>query len=212
MVQHSAITDPNIHEPKGVATAVSGSVYLADGSGSGSWVQLVNQGSEIIKDSGSAQAIPVGTNLSISNDNNGTFEVGQVGQQPLPNGSSAWDAVNKEFDWSNANLQVGDVAYVSARMLIDPPDTKSTTTRNNIKLKMLTAKGSSLLEKTIVCYERENVWGPNVEVSFLCPIYFNHIDIINFPTALLIDTEENIILQVDEFSYVVFPQNPRELT
>jgi len=37
-VQHSALTDPNLHEPKGVSTAAAGKVYVANGSGSGSWV------------------------------------------------------------------------------------------------------------------------------------------------------------------------------
>ena len=36
-VSHSAITDPNIHEPKGVATASADYIYQANGSGSGSW-------------------------------------------------------------------------------------------------------------------------------------------------------------------------------
>lgn len=36
-VQHSSITDPNIHEPKGVAAASSGDIYVANGSGSGVW-------------------------------------------------------------------------------------------------------------------------------------------------------------------------------
>lgn len=36
-VQHSALTDPNIHEPKGVAIAANGKVYVANGAGSGSW-------------------------------------------------------------------------------------------------------------------------------------------------------------------------------
>ena len=36
-VEHSAITDPNIHEPKGVAAAASGKVYVSNGAGSGSW-------------------------------------------------------------------------------------------------------------------------------------------------------------------------------
>jgi hypothetical protein len=36
-VQHSALTDPNLHEPKGVSTAASGKVYIANGSGSGVW-------------------------------------------------------------------------------------------------------------------------------------------------------------------------------
>ena len=36
-IQHSAITDPHIHEPKGASTASGGTVYISDGSGSGSW-------------------------------------------------------------------------------------------------------------------------------------------------------------------------------
>ena len=36
-VAHSAIADPNIHEPKGVATAAVDKAYVANGSGSGAW-------------------------------------------------------------------------------------------------------------------------------------------------------------------------------
>jgi hypothetical protein len=36
-IQHKLITDPDIHEPKGAATASSGKVYLANGTGSGAW-------------------------------------------------------------------------------------------------------------------------------------------------------------------------------
>jgi len=36
-IEHVNITDPNIHEPKGVAVATSGEVYVANGSGSGAW-------------------------------------------------------------------------------------------------------------------------------------------------------------------------------
>ena len=39
-IQHSLITDPNIHEPKGIASASSGEVYVADGAGSGEWDSL----------------------------------------------------------------------------------------------------------------------------------------------------------------------------
>lgn len=40
MPEHSTITDPNIHEPKGVAAASAGFIYVADGSGSGAWQQI----------------------------------------------------------------------------------------------------------------------------------------------------------------------------
>jgi len=36
-IQHNLITDPDIHEPKGAASASAGKVYVADGTGSGSW-------------------------------------------------------------------------------------------------------------------------------------------------------------------------------
>lgn len=36
-VNHSTLTDPYLHEPKGVATASSGDAYVANGSGSGTW-------------------------------------------------------------------------------------------------------------------------------------------------------------------------------
>lgn len=40
MVAHSALTGSNLHEPKGVASAASGTVYVADGAGSGTWATL----------------------------------------------------------------------------------------------------------------------------------------------------------------------------
>jgi hypothetical protein len=40
MTEHVAITDPQIHEPKGISTAAAGTVYKANGSGSGTWVDI----------------------------------------------------------------------------------------------------------------------------------------------------------------------------
>lgn len=39
-INHSVLTDPHLHEPKGVAAASAGSVYVANGSGSGDWKQV----------------------------------------------------------------------------------------------------------------------------------------------------------------------------
>ena len=36
-VEHSALTGSSLHEPKGTAAASSGSTYVANGSGSGTW-------------------------------------------------------------------------------------------------------------------------------------------------------------------------------
>eukprot|EP00918_Siedleckia_nematoides_P107114 GHVU01233533.1.p1 GENE.GHVU01233533.1~~GHVU01233533.1.p1 ORF type:complete len:190 (-),score=6.81 GHVU01233533.1:114-683(-) len=39
-VNHSALSDPYLHEPKGASTANAGEVYIANGAGSGSWTEL----------------------------------------------------------------------------------------------------------------------------------------------------------------------------
>lgn len=39
-IEHANLTGAALHEPKGVATAVAGQVYVADGLGSGSWSSL----------------------------------------------------------------------------------------------------------------------------------------------------------------------------
>lgn len=36
-IQHSVLTDPELHEPKGISDADENSVYTADGAGSGAW-------------------------------------------------------------------------------------------------------------------------------------------------------------------------------
>lgn len=40
MSEHNTLTDPYLHEPKGVASAASGTAYIADGAGSGSWTPM----------------------------------------------------------------------------------------------------------------------------------------------------------------------------
>ena len=39
-IQHKDIPEAQLHEPKGVSTAASGKVYVANGSGSGIWEKL----------------------------------------------------------------------------------------------------------------------------------------------------------------------------
>lgn len=39
-VAHSTLTTTNLHEPKGVASAATGQVYVANGSGSGAWTTV----------------------------------------------------------------------------------------------------------------------------------------------------------------------------
>lgn len=62
MVAHNTLTDPELHEPKGVSTAASGSVYVSNGSGSGSWTSLNNYS----PNHGTHQDTTSGTSVTLS--------------------------------------------------------------------------------------------------------------------------------------------------
>jgi hypothetical protein len=42
-INHKDIPDGERHEPKGVSTATAGQVYVASGSGSGTWLSLISK-------------------------------------------------------------------------------------------------------------------------------------------------------------------------
>jgi hypothetical protein len=44
MADHASLTGASLHESKGVAAATAGTVYVADGAGSGSWTTLTSAG------------------------------------------------------------------------------------------------------------------------------------------------------------------------
>lgn len=57
MTLHSALTDPELHEPKGISTAQQGEVYLSNGLGSGSWVKTPYTVTGVIDDVSTASSI-----------------------------------------------------------------------------------------------------------------------------------------------------------
>lgn len=67
-IQHSIITDPNIHEPKGVATATSGKAYISDGAGSGTWQKVQLAMGACMKASSAAATTLVTTAYQVINN------------------------------------------------------------------------------------------------------------------------------------------------
>jgi len=47
-IEHSTLTGSALHEPKGVAAAVAGTVYTANGSGSGAWAALPGSAPNVV--------------------------------------------------------------------------------------------------------------------------------------------------------------------
>lgn len=108
-IEHVNITDPNIHEPKGVASATAGEVYVADGSGSGSWKTVYTQGFEDYENSGSAIALTSSTWTDLTNDGLGT---NTLTTYRLPGYSAIWNTTTHAFDWSGAGLALGDTVDI----------------------------------------------------------------------------------------------------
>lgn len=105
-IQHSAITDPNIHEPKGITTASNRQVYKANGSGSGTWTRLTeadldfssasnnlfgwNDIHDSLYTSGSPRAITSGTRTQLTNNAlDASTDVSRLG--------AIWSTVNNNF-------------------------------------------------------------------------------------------------------------------
>jgi len=136
-ILHSNLTNSEIHEPKGVASAANGTVYVADGAGSGAWAlaepkgidtaatdkvyvsngsgggvwkTLVNKGWENIDHGGVSQSLTSGVRTLVLNDGAGPATITTY-QLPDSTGS-VWDASTNSFDWSAADLKVGDTVDI----------------------------------------------------------------------------------------------------
>lgn len=106
-IQHSFITDPNIHEPKGITTAAIGDVYSADGTGSGTWGKLTeadtfdftdktknlfgwNDIADSLYTSASPLAVASGVRTKVTNN-------GAATQTDTSRLGAIWDEVNGHF-------------------------------------------------------------------------------------------------------------------
>lgn len=105
-VQHSAITDPNVHEPKNITTATAKQVYVADGAGSGVWRKLNNTDldfttkannkfgwndiADSLYTSGSPRAISSGVKTALTNNAAGS-------QTDTSRLGAIWDTANSKF-------------------------------------------------------------------------------------------------------------------
>ena len=114
-VEHDAITDPKIHEPKGVAAAGAGEVYTADGAASGSWTAPTESGTIIgfldYNDAATASTPIVITGgagyVYLTNDEAGPFTT----KTYSPTGvTDVWDESIDKFDWGD--LELGDMVDI----------------------------------------------------------------------------------------------------
>ena len=109
--EHVSITDPEIHEPKGITSALADSVYRADGVGSGSWVQPTKVGWWDYNDLTTASTpIPLtaaATWYDLTNDGAGTLT--STAYRPTGFGD-IWDTSTNRFTFSD--LSPGDMVDI----------------------------------------------------------------------------------------------------
>ena len=106
-IEHSVLTSSDLHEPKGVASASSNEVYVADGTGSGAWLTAYTAGTEDFQDTQGAQSLGVGyaNRTFLSNDGLGSLS---TNANRLPGKSAIYDTSSDEFDFDGGGYVIGD--------------------------------------------------------------------------------------------------------
>ena len=68
--QHDSITDPNIHEPKGISTADVDTLYVPDGLGSGDWQHslISDHGEMALTNNATGTAITAAADATLNTD------------------------------------------------------------------------------------------------------------------------------------------------
>jgi hypothetical protein len=134
-IEHNIITDPHIHEPKGVSTAAVDTVYVANGAGSGEWLSPPVSYFWDYNDSetsGSPIALPSNGNWTqLTNDKLGAY----TNVLYAYNNITLW--ANNEFNFSE--LALGDSLIIRADVVAD---TGSTNAALDMRLRAAIGSGN----------------------------------------------------------------------
>ena len=101
-VNHSSLTDPYLHEPKGASSASDGEVYISDGAGSGAWTYLP-MGWGFYKDNASAQTFNT-TAAKLSIDGAGATTEESYLPRDIRGSASLWNTTSDKI----TPIAVGD--------------------------------------------------------------------------------------------------------
>lgn len=108
-IEHDAIVDGERHEPKGISSATSGQVYVANGATSGTWQIPANAyfGSYLYEDT-TTTGTPIAftlanTQYELTNDGAGASSI----TFPTLGVADIWDVATNRFDFSGMALGDG---------------------------------------------------------------------------------------------------------
>lgn len=227
MPEHVAITDPDIHEPKGITGASAGQVYVANGIGSGAWGaaaiegqtaavegdipvsdglgniafrELVLSGWWDYEHAGTTQAITASTFTDMIIDGAG---INTKDTYKLPSAGDIWDTTNNQFDWVAGGCELGDTVDIRVDINVTTAS-PGTVIRQFIDM----AHGSaseyriqydSLYAKDASTFQR----------TILTSVYMGNADTLNFPAKLVFWADGGATLDVNGVYVRVYPRNPR---
>lgn len=140
MAEHSTLTDPNLHEPKGISTASSNQVYIADGVGSGSW-QYWPLGWGNYKDGGAAQNFTT-TPATLSIDGAGASTEESYLPPEIRGAGSLWDTTTNHI----TPVAEGD----SYELRLDLPITGTSGSPSELTLELDIQSGSTYGGATVI--------------------------------------------------------------
>lgn len=118
-VKHSILSDPYLHEPKGISSATQDEAYIADGAGAGAWKNLYTFGVEDYNDAATT-TIPIalvsGTKTKLTNDGLGANT--NVSFR-APGKGAIWNTTTNQFDFVAAGLSLGDTVDIRFDLTIN---------------------------------------------------------------------------------------------
>lgn len=113
-IEHDAIADGERHEPKGISTATSGHIYVADGLGSGSWSGELTPafGQMSITNNATAIAVTAATDTDLYTDSDFT---------KLTGAGAPWASIQLEDFTFNTDRLICNTAgtyYIDVYMVV----------------------------------------------------------------------------------------------
>ena len=104
MAAHSTLTGADLHEPKGVAAASAGQIYIADGAGSGAWtaVTLGAQAEHIsIQNANFGSGATAPTQTNVGNYNGWSFGINDdsIFNLELPHNLDSAEDIEVHISW-----------------------------------------------------------------------------------------------------------------
>lgn len=180
-VNHSALTDPYLHEPKGAASAATNEVYVADGASSGSFARLLNHGIEDYNHAGATVAMTAASTwYDLINDGAGTFTNTAY---KLPASTGVWDTSSNSFDWLAGGLSLGDTVEIRVDLTFT-----TSGTNNRVSVSIDLGHGAAGEYKLVFVDSNLKATGTHKVVSTI-NVYMGDLNTLNNPAKLAVQSD-----------------------